>query len=859
MPICIPHIITGQMAISGPPDWLSAAGNKGLDDQRWCGAMQRTFGGGTSQNANFRAIYANVTQQYIYLSFRAPFVQSLADQHDKVYVGLGTANGSKAILISMQAHGSGPSHAGPPWSIPAPTNLGTAPTMWTWDSATNKWMDLPMGTAVPTWIYENARTWVHPKTDPNNPTQPDPNDANNRWAIQLRIPNGGLVPDAMGDCVAPGVGVVAAITDKCGPNLGSDFRIWYLIQGATSTSSSVILADILEATADSATMGQLLLTALHPVPTIAAPTKWPSFHLSTGPADAVCPASSTNGGVALRGSDISVGNADGKIHNHVQNTFIVRPRNYTSNAITPPNMSATFRIANWGSSATNGDPNATPNWGSGTWKYIPGNSAIDPAPSSVNIDSITAGSNPTPSSGQIQLTALMDRAGNETLHQCILVTLSGTSTIFLNDSAFVNMWYDKASMLEREAEISVVGLTPFSPPPRDVYLAIEKINMLRTLPAGTNEGLFLEGSMQRLIEQGGELGEKLKAAKSRLSDLGDYGSGERLESLLGGLYQALIQLKYNDQEAGKATLGQFIIALSHWLLAEKRNADTAKRLAAAFDALANWLLATDSDTSGKLDALIAQISQWLSTMGNDPAFVEFAPQALEALRAWLSTLADDGRLAGVLETLQGWWNAGRPIDRLTTILNQLRELLSSASIGEVSLRVLTAEFSDMIARWLKGYERLDTFVGVLSDAGLTEEQTDQLFPTFRVHAYHDTGERVTGSDGNLHPVLRVQSSFGLYAYHEGGLDGWQTSLQGAQRIADNLYLLAVPNNGTARVTVRIQAVEPGQERIPEDPIKPIPPTPAPTPTPTPGGCLNNLLAIFIALAKTIAELLRRKP
>jgi hypothetical protein len=91
----------------------------------------------------------------------------------------------------------------------------------------------------------------------------------------------------------------------------------------------------------------------------------------------------------------------------------------------------------------------------------------------------------------------------------------------------------------------------------------------------------------------------------------------------------------------------------------------------------------------------------------------------------------------------------------------------------------------------------------------------------RIHVYHDTGERMTGSDGVSRPVLSVQPSFGLYVYHEEDLEGWQTSIEGAQRIADNLYLLAVPNHSTAKVKVKVQAVRPGEERIPEDPIKPI--------------------------------------
>jgi hypothetical protein len=111
-------------------------------------------------------------------------------------------------------------------------------------------------------------------------------------------------------------------------------------------------------------------------------------------------------------------------------------------------------------------------------------------------------------------------------------------------------------------------------------------------------------------------------------------------------------------------------------------------------------------------------------------------------------------------------------------------------------------------------------VRVLSEVGLTEEELDRLFPTFRIHAYHDTGERVK-RDGVVRPVLRQQSSFGIYAYHEGGLQGWASSLEGAQRIDENLYLIPVPNDGSAKIKVKVQAVQEGEDRLPEDPIKPI--------------------------------------
>jgi Putative peptidoglycan binding domain len=99
----------------------------------------------------------------------------------------------------------------------------------------------------------------------------------------------------------------------------------------------------------------------------------------------------------------------------------------------------------------------------------------------------------------------------------------------------------------------------------------------------------------------------------------------------------------------------------------------------------------------------------------------------------------------------------------------------------------------------------------------------QDVPTYRVHVYHDTGKRTT-LGGVSRPILKPQSSFGYFAQHDGNLIGWAARLHGAIRIAENFYLLRVPNNGVAKVNTVIQAIENANEPIdPEDPIVPIPP------------------------------------
>jgi hypothetical protein len=92
--------------------------------------------------------------------------------------------------------------------------------------------------------------------------------------------------------------------------------------------------------------------------------------------------------------------------------------------------------------------------------------------------------------------------------------------------------------------------------------------------------------------------------------------------------------------------------------------------------------------------------------------------------------------------------------------------------------------------------------------GQVEEELLQRFmPTCRIRVYHDTGERLDGR-----PVLRPQTYFGYFVEHEGPLVGWRQSLQAPpeaqlQELAPKFYKIVVPNDGVAKVTTVIQAVE----------------------------------------------------
>jgi hypothetical protein len=410
-----------------------------------------------------------------------------------------------------------------------------------------------------------------------------------------------------------------------------------------------------------------------------------------------------------------------------------------------------------------------------------------------------------------------------------------------NVGARFNMHFAQAPLIEREVEIRGWSRVLYPPPLLDVYLALEKINLPHKVQPGANEGRFLENRMKRLIAQGGLLAEKLKNAQVRLSDDNIHSSDSRLESRLSTLHQALAEMGYSDRR-GSSALHQLVRSLKRWLRAVRDKAGAAKQLASLFDALADWLLASDFDAAAKLTVFIAGLRQWSSSLNDDPASLELAPAVLQALREWLSTLKDDSRLLGPTTSLENWLNSDRGVKQLDVVLDELQESLPPLRAGDKNLPVTLALLAQGIARWLNGYERLDALVSALSDAGLTEDELDRLFPTYRVHVYQDTGERVT-ENGKPQPVLREQSSFGIYAYHDGSLEGWETKLQGATRIADKSYVINVPNDGTAKVNVHIQAVEPGDERLPED-------TKDTSPREEPCGCLCQIFKLLNIGRKT---------
>lgn len=87
------------------------------------------------------------------------------------------------------------------------------------------------------------------------------------------------------------------------------------------------------------------------------------------------------------------------------------------------------------------------------------------------------------------------------------------------------------------------------------------------------------------------------------------------------------------------------------------------------------------------------------------------------------------------------------------------------------------------------------------------EAVDAGFPTYRVHVYHSTGQKLS-LGGSARDILHIQPSFGYFLLHDGPLFGWDHRLEGAIQLAPNYYKIpAIPDGQSAKVIVAVEALE----------------------------------------------------
>lgn len=455
MALCIPEAI-GVPGLNGqPPTWpgvdalnghspwnaaTSVSTPLGLDDPRWqghlgigypaidpspsscCGGSAATspdFGSATDEDVSFRVLYDQVgSDRFLYLSWwvKADDVQSVND--DAIHVGFTRGTGD-AVVFRITPALSGAS------AVAVPVGPVSVFTVAAGSTATDAWTE--NGGVTPSWITQNTHAWIDSVT--------------HRWAVQMRVPIGSGAVDTRLD-------------------LDDTFKMWFEV-------SVELPGDLVAPYSWPRTACVVDSCGFPSVLNVPDPDDWGDFHLQSGPADPEC---DTTGFVRLDRSDIGTQNSPtSKINLISDNVFEAKPENLTGAVVAPGEISAEFRIADWGSVAS---PTAA-------WIPIPATGGTtNPASNTGSIANGTKGSVTMRWQLSAAEAAQFPPGGSKPKHQCILVTLSGAH-VFNPASVWRNMDFVSASRFARMATISNVGLgaSPVAGSPRPAYILVEKLNM----------------------------------------------------------------------------------------------------------------------------------------------------------------------------------------------------------------------------------------------------------------------------------------------------------------------------------------------------------------------------------------------
>ena len=432
---CFPTAI-GVPGNSTPPDWLSgtpAPFDGSPDDPRWVGALTHSLGDGAGVQFLFRAL-VNSARTELLLSWLIKVDPEIGD--DTLFVGFGTA--TNALVVSLQLLTPTPTPPGPQTEGDAYNADTRFFSGGSWGAASG---------SAPAWVAAGTRAWI-------NFGSPNPTP----FAIHMRVPIGQFLDAGNQFQITP----------------GTTFRMWYSAYINTPTEQG---ADVEYVWPGKAGVG------LNDPP---APNTWDEVRVSNVANDPAC----DQAGITIDVLDIGTKNIDGTPRaaaneirfdqngmdatqpNH-SNMFFAHPTFPFADTTRRGQVRARFRMANWGSQIGT--------LTSQSWKNIPGGDDVPCDTNQLGGESHFLWPTQPDLSDPTSVAILNNfRNGTTTRDQCILVELSSVrpgGEVFLRNSIRRNMWLAAASTFSREAEISIVGLQPISPVPRDVYLYLETVNM----------------------------------------------------------------------------------------------------------------------------------------------------------------------------------------------------------------------------------------------------------------------------------------------------------------------------------------------------------------------------------------------
>jgi hypothetical protein len=438
---CFPTAV-GVPGNPTPPDWLSgtpAPFDGSPDDPRWVGALTHSLGDGAGVQFMFRAL-VNSAQTELLLSWLVKVDPAIGD--DTLFVGFGTA--TTALVVSLQLLTASP-------TPPGGQTEGVAYNADSMLFSGGNW-GAPSGSA-PAWVASGTRAWINFGTP--NPTP---------FAFHMRVPIGQFL-DLGGNQV------------KITP--GTTFKMWYSAYVNTPTEPG---SDVEYVWPGKAGVG---------LDNPPAPSTWDDVRVSNVANDVACDQT----GVTIDVLGIGTKNIDGTARaaaneirfdqngvdatqpNH-SNMFFAHPTFPFADTTRRGEVRARFRMANWGSQIGS--------LTSQSWKNIPGGDSVPCDTNQLGGESHFLWPTQPDLTDPTSVAILNNfRNGTTTRDQCILVELSSVHAggeVFLVNSIRRNMWLAAASTFSREAEISIVGLQPISPVPRDVYLYLETLNMPTRVP-----------------------------------------------------------------------------------------------------------------------------------------------------------------------------------------------------------------------------------------------------------------------------------------------------------------------------------------------------------------------------------------
>lgn len=510
---CIPFGV-GVPFANQPPGFARGPGtdldshNKRLDDPRWTGASRLGYGAspdphataGSMEHAALRAIYHTHDGAALYFLWRLS-VDPLPDEQDRLYVGFEQRSSIPAANRCLIAR-IRPSLAatvafeGFAWEE---DGIGPTAEIFEGDGTTFSAASVP---APGHFVHDMVRAW---KVEGKG------------WAVALRVP------------IVAGGGPGGLDLD-----VATGFKFWFEVRNLNREEGGISLP---ESWRFPKTVNPADEDSVVPAARFPNVSTWADAHHGAGcavnlslPYSGIGTANTapfTDAGEMALGFDPTTNVADAT---QPPNRFFAQLNYDGSKALGASAVTAHFYIANWGSQI--GTP-PLPVPGStlgeqGEWSLVTsgGSTPVAAGASNVRIEALW-----TATQAEAQLFLPLDSLTSQrSSHQCIYVQVEGADLTFANDSVARNMNFVEASLFEREADISVRGLSP-SPDGsthRNVYLYVQTFNMpTEPAPGGEDGGGDIKlAQLRKLLWSRGKAGEDCGDVYAS----GSSGSGLPLEN-----------------------------------------------------------------------------------------------------------------------------------------------------------------------------------------------------------------------------------------------------------------------------------------------------------------------------------------